>query len=99
MGRRRQHSGDLALASDQIPGLAQYNIYSGLVTFRTGFARPLAHRSVHATPGRQEKASLRPNRLAGEPTLIGWRRGKRSVGEERNGMKAIEPHRRCSSND
>ena len=52
MGRRRQHSGDLALASDQIPGLAQYNIYSGLVTFRAGFARPLAHRSVHATPGR-----------------------------------------------
>ncbi len=34
MGRRRQHSGGLALASDQIPGLAQHNIHSGLVTFQ-----------------------------------------------------------------
>ncbi|MBH0209295.1 MAG: hypothetical protein HP495_12465 [Nitrospira sp.] len=33
MGRRRQHNGGLALASDQIPGLAQYNIYSGLIIF------------------------------------------------------------------
>lgn len=35
MGRRRQHSGGLALASDQIPGLAQHNIHSGLVTLST----------------------------------------------------------------
>jgi len=40
MGRRRQHSGGLALASDQIPGLAQHNIHSGLVT--------LPHRSCQA---------------------------------------------------
>ncbi len=33
MGRRRQHHGGLALASDQIPGLAQHNIYPGLITF------------------------------------------------------------------
>ncbi|TKS59706.1 MAG: hypothetical protein EWM72_01891 [Nitrospira sp.] len=33
MGRRRhQHSGGLALASDQIPGQGQNNIGSGLVT-------------------------------------------------------------------
>jgi hypothetical protein len=33
MGRRRhQHSGGLALASDEIPGLVQHNIRSGLVT-------------------------------------------------------------------
>jgi len=73
MGRRRQHSGDLALASDQIPGLAQHNIYSGLVTLRAGLARPLAHRSVYATPDRREKASLRSNQRAGEPRLIGRR--------------------------
>lgn len=33
MGRRRQHSGGLALASDRIPGLNHNNIDSGLVTF------------------------------------------------------------------
>lgn len=33
MGRRRQHSGGLALASDQIPGHDHHNIDSGLVTF------------------------------------------------------------------
>jgi|GEM_PF-6954308 len=43
MGRRRQHNGGLALASDQIPGLAQHNIHSGLVTFSAGFARPFAN--------------------------------------------------------
>ncbi|ULA64926.1 MAG: hypothetical protein LZF86_190219 [Nitrospira sp.] len=32
MGRRRQHSGGLALASDQIPGHNHHNIDSGLVT-------------------------------------------------------------------
>jgi len=32
MGRRRQHHGGLALASDQIPGLAQHNINLGLAT-------------------------------------------------------------------
>jgi hypothetical protein len=40
MGRRRQHSGGLALASDQIPGHNHNNIDSGLVTFNAapGFA-------------------------------------------------------------
>jgi hypothetical protein len=66
MGRRRQHSGDLALASDQIPGLAQHNIRSGLVTFSTGIARPFANRLRYATPDRRKKASSRPNRLADE---------------------------------
>lgn len=32
MGRRRQHSGGLALASDQIPGHNHHNIDSGLVS-------------------------------------------------------------------
>ena len=50
MGRRRQHSGDLALASDQIPGMAQHNIHSGLVTLNAGLARPFAIRQLHATP-------------------------------------------------
>src|SRR5215204_1446185 len=36
MGRRRQHGGGLALASDQIPGKDQNNIGSGLVTLSAG---------------------------------------------------------------
>ncbi len=56
MGRRRQHSGGLALASDQIPGLVQNNIRSGLVTLSAGLARPFADRLPHATPDPQEKA-------------------------------------------
>lgn len=51
MGRGRQHSGGLALASDQIPGLAQYNIYPGLVTFGVGLARPFSNRQRYDTPG------------------------------------------------
>jgi hypothetical protein len=39
MGRRRQHSSGLALASDQIPGLAQHNIYPGLVNFDAGLVQ------------------------------------------------------------
>ncbi|MBH0209550.1 MAG: hypothetical protein KF751_11620 [Nitrospira sp.] len=39
MGRRRQHHGGLALASDQIPGLAQHNIYPGLITFYAELAQ------------------------------------------------------------
>ena len=44
MGRRRQHNGDLALSSDQIPGLGQNNIRPGLVTLSAGLARPFANR-------------------------------------------------------
>lgn len=44
MGRRRQHSGGLALASNQIPGLAQHNIRLSLVTLSVGLARPFASR-------------------------------------------------------
>lgn len=99
MGRRRQHSGGLALASDQIAGLAQHNIHSGLVTFSVGLARPFANRQFDDTPDRRKMASLRPNRSADEPTLIGRRRGKRSVGKERNCMEAVEQHGRCSKND
>ena len=42
MGRRRKHGGDLALASDQIPGHDQNNISSGLVTFYCVTTRPFA---------------------------------------------------------
>ncbi len=58
MGRRRQHSGGLALASDQIPGLAQNNIRPGLVTLFTDVARPFANRLLYATPDAIEKASF-----------------------------------------
>ncbi len=55
MGRRRQHNGDLALSSDQIPGLGQNNIRLGLVTLNTGLARPFANRQQYATPGRPKR--------------------------------------------
>ncbi len=55
MGRRRQHNGDLALSSDQIPGLGQNNIRPGLVTLRASLARPFANRQGHATPDRQKR--------------------------------------------
>jgi hypothetical protein len=57
MGRRRQHSGGLALTSDQIPGLAQHNIQSGLVTFSAGLARPIADRlgPCYSRPTRKGK--------------------------------------------
>ncbi len=80
MGRRRQHSGGLALASDQIPGLAQHNIQSGLVTFIAGLARPFANRHFNGTPDQWEKASLRPNRRTGTH-LIGRWRGKWPMGK------------------
>jgi hypothetical protein len=43
MGRRRQHNGDLALSSDQIPGRAQNNIRPGLVTLSAPFLPGLSH--------------------------------------------------------
>ncbi len=52
MGRGRQHSGDLALTSDQFPGWAQNNIRLGLVTLSAGLARPFTNRQRHATPDR-----------------------------------------------
>lgn len=55
MGRGRQHSGDLALASDQFPGWAQNNIRPGLVTLSADLARPFANRQCHATPDRSER--------------------------------------------
>jgi hypothetical protein len=58
MGRRRQHNGGLALASDQIPGLAQHNIHSGLVTFNAGLPGLSQIDCAYATPDRREKASL-----------------------------------------
>ncbi len=67
IGRRRQHSGGLALASDQIPGLAQHNIHSGLVTFHAGLARPFANRLLHPTPDRQEKASFEAKKTLVSP--------------------------------
>jgi hypothetical protein len=42
MGRRREHDGDLGLASDQIPGQNQNNIRLGLVTLSCLTTRPFA---------------------------------------------------------
>ncbi|MBK9308969.1 MAG: hypothetical protein IPM58_18180 [Nitrospira sp.] len=55
MGRRRQHNGDLALSSDQIPGRAKNNIRPGLVTLDAGLARPFANRQWDATPDRKKR--------------------------------------------
>ena len=64
MGRRRQHSGGLALASDQIPGLAQNNIHSGLVTLSAGLARPFANRRhpCYSRQTRKGKFEAKPAR-------------------------------------
>lgn len=56
MGRRRQHSGGLALASDEIPGLAQHNIYLGLVTSAPTCQACHKAAHAHATPDGQKNA-------------------------------------------
>ena len=58
MGRRRQHSGGLALASDEIPGLAQHNIYLGLVTSVSTCQAYHKSAHAHATLDSQKKARL-----------------------------------------
>jgi hypothetical protein len=54
MGRRRQHSGGLALASDQIPGQYQNNIGSGLVTL-SAFLPGLSQSSDLMLPQLEQK--------------------------------------------
>ncbi len=58
MGRRRQHSGGLALASDQIPGLAQHNIHSGLVTFSAPVLPGLSQTDYHMLLQTDEKRQV-----------------------------------------
>jgi hypothetical protein len=58
MGRRRQHHGDLALASDQIPGLAQHNISQASSLSVLDLRRPFAIRHVNRTADAKAKASL-----------------------------------------
>src|SRR5215204_2021791 len=83
MGRRRQHGGGLALASDQIPGKDQNNIGSGLVTFSAELPG-LSQSSVPMLPqcGEKRQASL-PRK---EEALIGRRRGQRTMRKQWNGM-------------
>lgn len=85
MGRRRQHSGGLALASDQIPGHNHNNIDSGLVTFNAclpGLSQSSKPMLLQQTEKRQvENQSVHTN-----SRLIGRRGRERPMGKQGDSM-------------
>jgi hypothetical protein len=91
MGRRRKHSGGLALASDQIPGDDQNNISSGLVTFYCITTRPFAvTHNRQSTLQRRQMQATHANVVGETKALVGSRGRKGTVRIERDCMQAVE---------